>query len=267
MHPVPMNATSQPGRFADRTFLVSGAGTGIGRAIAERLASEGASLALIARDEARLQALADELPSDRVWVGACDIRDGAATRRTVAAAAQALGPFAGGIANSGIGGPNEPGDEDRFEDLVATNLTGTYHTLRALEPHLLPPESGRRHMVAIASILARIGVPGYTGYCASKAGILGLVRALSAELAPAEIQVNAVAPGWVNTDMAWEGIRGMAQGMQVSEERAHEIAMQDVPLGRMGEPHEIAGLVAYLVSDDALGITGQCFDMNGGAWM
>ncbi len=260
-------STEASGRLAGRHILVSGAGTGIGRAIAERLVEEGARVSMIARGEQRLRDVAQSLGSDRAWFQACDIRVGDATRQAVAAAAQDFGPLHAVVANSGIGGPNEPGQQDRFEDLVMTNLTGTYHTLRAAQEHLLPAASGRRHMVAVASILARIGVPGYSGYCASKAGILGLVRALAAELAADGVQVNAVAPGWVNTDMAWEGIRGMAQGLEVSEERAHEIAMEAVPLGRMGEPREVAGLVAYLVSEDASGITGQCLDMNGGAWM
>lgn len=254
-------------RLAGRHLLVSGAGTGIGLAIAQRLVQEGATLSLIARDGERLQQAAEGLSGASPWSASCDIRNEAETHSVIAEAAQSQGPFDGVVANSGIGGSNEPGPQDRFDDLVATNLAGTYHTFRAVQEHLKPAISGRRHMVAISSILARIGVGGYTGYCASKAGILGLVRALAVELAPEEVQVNAVAPGWVNTDMAWEGIRGMAQGMQVSEDEAHQIAMQAVPLGRMGEPQEVAGLVAYLVSSDAQGITGQCLDMNGGAWM
>ena len=122
-------------------------------------------------------------------------------------------------------------------------------------------------MVAIASILARIGVVGYSGYCASKAGIGGLIRALAAELAPLEIQVNAVAPGWVDTDMAREGLQGMASGMGITVEEAHALAMKDVPLGCMGQPEDVAGLIAWLVSRDAHGVTGQTIDMNGGAFM
>ena len=110
-------------------------------------------------------------------------------------------------------------------------------------------------------------MPGYTGYCASKAGILGLVRALAAELAPAGVQVNAVCPGWVDTAMAHEGLEGMAAGMGVTVDEAHAIAMQAVPLGRMGKPEEVAGLVRWLASDDARGVTGQGIDMNGGAFM
>ena len=256
-------------RLEGRHIVVTGAGTGIGRAIALRLGAEGARLSLLARDLGRLEETAAQLAeagAPAAHTAACDIRSREETAAAFASAAAAHGPLFGLVANSGIGGPNEAGDSDRFDDLVATNLTGTYHCLRAAEAHLLPgPE--RRHLVVVSSILARIGVPGYTGYCASKAGLLGLVRALAAELAPAGVQVNAICPGWVNTDMAREGLEGMAAGMGISFDAAHDLAMQAVPLGCMGEPDDVAGLAAYLLSGDARGITGQALDMNGGAFM
>ena len=97
--------------------------------------------------------------------------------------------------------------------------------------------------------------------------LLGLVRALAMELAPDEVQVNAVCPGWVDTEMAREGLQGMAQGMGISFREAHDVAMQDVPLGRMGKPEEVAGMIAWLCSADAHGVTGQALDINGGAFM
>ena len=102
------------------------------------------------------------------------------------------------VANAGVGGPNADGPDDRWDDLVATNLSGTYFTLRAAE------RAGAQDFVVVSSILARIAVAGHTGYSASKAGLLGLVRSLAAELAPR--QVNAICPGWVDTDMAWSGL-------------------------------------------------------------
>jgi NAD(P)-dependent dehydrogenase (short-subunit alcohol dehydrogenase family) len=164
------------------------------------------------------------------------------------------------VANAGAGGPNEGGDGDRWDEIVQTNLYGTYWCARAAEPHL--PDGGR--IVVTSSILARIGVPGYTAYCASKAGLLGLVRSLAAELAPRRIQVNAICPGWVNTDMAWTGLDAMPG---LTREEAYEEAMREVPLRRMSEPAEIAGTVAWLLSDDALGVTGQAIDHNNGAFM
>lgn len=271
-------------RHKGKHALVTGAGTGIGRAIALRLAAEGASVSLMARDEARLEETVEAAralgASGLLHTASCDIRDADSVATSLESAASALGPFDIVVANAGIGGSNGPGfqsdeEPDRFHDLVATNLTGTYHTFRAAIPHLRPrkgvagsvPAGDRRHLVAVASILARIGVVGYTGYCASKAGIGGLVRALSAELAEEEVQVNAIAPGWVDTAMARQGIEGMAKGLGISVDEAHALAMKDVPLGRMGQPEDIAGLVAWLVSRDAHGVIGQTIDMNGGAFM
>jgi NAD(P)-dependent dehydrogenase (short-subunit alcohol dehydrogenase family) len=170
------------------------------------------------------------------------------------------------VANSGIGGPNEPGEADRFVDIVQTNLAGTYWCLRAAQRNL-EPGPDPRHFVVIASILARIGVPGYTGYCASKAGLLGLVRSFAAELAPENVQVNAICPGWINTDMAWEGIDGLAAAIGGSRDDAYRQAMSEVPMGRMGEPEDVAGTVRWLLSPDARGVTGQAIDQNGGAFM
>ena len=236
-------------RLEGKHVVVTGAGTGIGRAIAVRLAAEGARLTLLARDEERLR---DIVPG--AATKACDIRD----RDQVLAAID--GPLDALVANAGIGGPNEPGAADRFDDIVQTNLYGTYWCTRAAEPHL--PDGGR--IVVVSSILARIGVAGYTGYCASKAGLLGLTRSLAAELAPRQIQVNAICPGWVDTDMAWAGL---AEWEGLTRDEAFAEAMREVPLKRMSRPDEIAGTVAWLLSPDAVGVTGQAIDHNNGAFM
>jgi NAD(P)-dependent dehydrogenase (short-subunit alcohol dehydrogenase family) len=235
-------------RLEGKHVVVTGAGTGIGRAIARRLAEEGARLTLLARDESRLRDIAPGATTKSV-----DIRDSGAVRAAFDEPLDAL------VANAGIGGPNEPGEGDRWDDIVQTNLYGTYWCCRAAEPHLA--DGGR--IVVTSSILARIGVPGYTAYCASKAGLLGLVRAFAAELAPRRIQVNGISPGWVNTEMAWDGLAGISE----NRDEAFEIAMREVPLRRMSEPEEIAGTVAWLLSPDATGVTGQGIDHNNGAWM
>jgi NAD(P)-dependent dehydrogenase (short-subunit alcohol dehydrogenase family) len=236
-------------RLEGKHVVVTGAGTGIGRAIAQRLAAEGARLTLLARDESRLR---DVVPG--AVTKSVDIRDRDAVLAAFDGQLDAL------VANAGIGGPNAPGDGDRWDDVVQTNLSGSYWCVRAAEPLL--PDGGR--IVVTSSILARIGVSGYTAYCASKAGLLGMVRAFAAELAPRGIQVNAVCPGWVNTDMAWQGL---SEWPGLTPDEAWEIAKQEVPLRRMGEPEEIAGTVAWLLSPDALGVTGQGIDHNNGAWM
>jgi len=250
-------------------FIVTGAGTGIGQAIALRLAQEGARLSLLARDTDRLATtarLAIQAGAAAVHHGPCDLRDRASVDRAINEATRALGPLRGIVANAGIGGPNAPGPEDRFDDLVQTNLVGTYSSLRAAQRHLVAGPS-LRHMVVISSVLGRFGVPGYTGYCASKAALLGLVRALAVELAPDHVQVNALCPGWVDTEMSRQGIARMAKAMGSSFDQALATAMQAVPAGRMSKPEEVAGVVAWLLSRDARGVTGQGIDVNGGAWM
>ena len=244
--------------------MVTGAGRGIGKAIALRLASEGARLSLLARGVEALHATADEIGG--AFVAQVDIRDASQVESAFAAAVAANGPLHALVANSGLGGPNEPGSEDRFYDLVATNLIGTYQCVRAAQRRFAD-SSERRDVVIISSILARIAVPGYTGYSASKAGLLGLVRSLAAELAPDNVQVNAICPGWVDTDMAWRGLDLLGEASGGTREQAYEQAMQEVPLRRMSQPEEIAGTVAWLLSADSRGVTGQAIDQNGGAYV
>lgn len=251
------------GRFRGKHVVITGGGVGIGKAIARRLGVEGATISLLARDLERLRPVAEELGA---FAAPCDIRDRSHVEEAFAAAVATNGPIHGLVANSGIGGPNEDGPSDRFDDLVQTNLMGTYYCVRAALRDLADgPDT--RHVVVIASILARIAVPGYTGYSASKAGLLGLVRSFAAELAPENVLVNAICPGWINTEMAWEGLAGLADAIGGTRNDAYRAAMRDVPLGRMGEPEDVAGTVAWLLSPDACGVTGQAIDQNGGAWV
>ena len=253
--------------MSDRHVVVTGAGTGIGRAIALRLAGEGAAVTLVGLERGQLEETAERVGGP-THVEPCDIREREAVDRAAELAAGALGPIHALIAVSGIGGGNAEGDDggDRFDDIVRTNLSGTYHCVRAALRHLAPgPDT--RHIVVISSILARIAVPGYTGYSASKAGLLGLVRSFAAELAPDNILVNAICPGWVETDMAWLGLDILAGEIGGTRDDAYAIAMGQVPLGRMAQPDEIAGTVAWLLSPVARGVTGQAIDQNGGAWM
>lgn len=245
-----------------RHVVVTGGGVGIGRAIAERLAAEGAQLSLLAPNLEELEEVASRIGGDAHF---CDTTDKQNVDEAFAAAAAARGPIHALVANSGIGGPNADGPDDRFDQIVRTNLFGTYWCVRAAVRHLAPgPEE--RHVVVIASIMARIAVPGYTAYSASKAGLLGLVRSFSAELAPENVQVNAICPGWVETNMAWVGIDALVAATGMTREEAVADVLKEVPLGRMGKPEDIAGTARWLLSPDARGVTGQAIDQNGGAW-
>lgn len=258
-------------RFSERHVAISGAGTGIGRAAAIRLATEGADVTLIGR---RIDPLVEaaarvEEAGGRARWASVDVRDAAALEAALDASVAAYGPLHAFVANAGVGGPNRPsrpgGASDRFDEIVGINLIGTYHSLRVAQRHLA---TGRTtHLLSVASVLGRIGVPGYTAYCAAKAGILGLTRALAAELASRDVQVNALCPGWVDTDMSREGLALMAQARRLSYDEVRSEELMRVPLRRMNTPEEIAGVVAWLLSDDGRGVTGQGIDVNGGAWM
>jgi len=262
---------AHPSRQVDQHFSITGAGTGIGRAIALRLSGEGARVSLFGRrigplEETRSLAVDAGADPGSIFTSSMDILRDDSVSEGFANAVTALGPMRGCVANAGIGGPNFPGDDDRFDELIATNVGGTYRTVRAAQ-RLLVADGAERHLVLVSSILGRIGVPWYTGYCASKTAVLGMARALAMELAGDLIHVNAICPGWVETEMAWEGIDGMAAAMGIDRAAALKVAMSEVPMGRMSQPAEIAGLVAFLVSSDGRGITGQGIDMNNGAFM
>jgi len=247
--------------------LVTGGGTGIGAGIALCLAANGAAVAVLGRRRSPLLKTVAAVRAcgvDAMAVTA-DVTDEPAVARAVARVAKALGGLDILVNNAGIGGPNAcalPGPE-RWHDIVRTNLDGVFFTSRAALRHL--PDSGR--IVNISSVLGRFGVPGYTAYCASKHGVIGLTKALALEVAPRRITVNTICPGWVDTDMARAGMELMAEGMKVDFEAAKRAAMAAVPLGRMLEPQEIGELVVWLCSKAARGMTGQAISHCGGQVM
>jgi NAD(P)-dependent dehydrogenase (short-subunit alcohol dehydrogenase family) len=246
------------------SYLISGAGSGIGRSIALRLAAEGAGVLLAGRDIVRLESTATLLPTGTTYkLIPLDIRD----RQACVSAAESLQDITlnGIIANAGVGGENHFGPNDRWQEIIETNLTGTYQFVHAFLPLLRKRSAVFGHVVLISSVLARLGVRNYTAYCASKAGLLGLMRSWAVDLAPEKILVNAICPGWVNTKMSEDGMAGIALGLGVSKDEFYSMAMRDVPLGKMSEPEEIAQLLSYLLHQKS--ITGQTIDINGGSVM
>jgi len=245
-----------------KTYLVSGAGSGIGQAIAYKLADAGHNCILLGRNEAALNKTFAGMPKGTCLVLGADIRD----KESLADAASQLegGEIDGLIANAGIGGENQWGDTDRWNDIVDTNLTGTYNFVNTFLPNLRAVD-GEKHIVITSSVLARLGVANYAAYCASKAGLLGLMRSWAVQFASENILVNAICPGWVDTDMAQSGLQGIADGIGITKAEFYDIAMQSVPLKRMSQPKEIADLVAYLVSQRSM--TGQTIDINCGSVM
>jgi NAD(P)-dependent dehydrogenase (short-subunit alcohol dehydrogenase family) len=245
-----------------KTYLISGAGSGIGRAIAQKLNNEGHTCILLGRTEPALKETLNLLTTGDHRVLPADIRD----KEALAVALYQISDIAinGLVANSGIGGENYWGAADRWHDIIETNLTGTYNFVNTFLPQL-NKTAGEKHILITSSVLARLGVANYSAYCASKAGLLGLMRSWAVQYAPQNILVNAICPGWVDTEMSQDGLQGIADGIGITRQEFYEIAMQSVPLRRMSQPGEIAGLVAYLLSQSS--ITGQAIDINCGAIM
>ena len=246
----------------NKTYLISGAGSGIGLAMAQKLAAGGDTCILLGRNLEKLQKVVAKLPGNHAAFQA-DVR----SISDLQAVVNMLEGKAihGIISNAGVGGENYWGPEDRWSEIVDTNLTVTYQLVHSFLPNLSLAKSTYTHIVITSSVLARLGVANYSAYCASKAGLLGLMRSWAVQFAPQNILVNAICPGWVNTNMAQEGLQGIADGLGMSKDEFYNIAMQSVPLRKMSEPEEIANLVSYLVNQES--ITGQSIDINCGSVM
>lgn len=243
--------------------VISGAGSGIGRAMALQLAQEGWQCLLLGRREEPLKETLSLLEGSGHALATGDVRNRASMQQL---AAQWSGfPIRAVIANAGLGGENYYGPEDRWDDIISTNLGGTYELVQAFLPQMQSIPEQPAYILITSSVLARLGVAGYTAYCASKSGLLGLMRSWAVELAPRNILVNAICPGWVATDMSREGMEGLAAHLGISVEAFHDVAMKSVPLGKMSQPQEIAELTAYLLRQQS--ITGQTLDINGGSVM
>ena len=169
------------------------------------------------------------------------------------------------VNNAGLGGGNPIDDssDEHWKAVISTNLHGPFYCSRAVLPWM--PDGGR--IVNISSILGRFGVPGYTAYCCSKHGLIGFTRALALELAPRRITVNAVCPGWVETEMALQGMRSGAEAAGISYEEFRGRALGRVPLKEIIQPEEIGELVCFLSSTRAKNITGQSYNVCGGQVM
>ena len=262
-----MTVESMQSNLKGKRCVVTGGGTGIGRATARSLAQVGARVVVTGRRQEKLEETVAEVRENGGEAGfqVMDVID----RSSVAAAFEKILSTMGGldilVNNAGAGGPNACAIDgpDRWDEVVRTNLDGVYFCTREAAPRL--SEGGR--VINISSVLGRFGVAGYSAYCASKHGVIGFTKALALELAPRKITANAICPGWVATDMAVAGMQGMAAAMATSYEEARRHALSEVPLGRILEPEEIGGLVVYLSSPAAGGITGQAISLCGGQTM
>lgn len=243
--------------FMNKVAIITGASRGIGRAIATKLYEQGASVALCARSAIR------DFPQERSIALEMDVRDvknvDAGIRRIV----DRFGKIDIVVNNAGISGvtPVDASDTGPWLDIVQTNVMGTYFVTRAAAPHI--PNGGR--IIMISSVLGKFGVPGYSAYCTSKTGLIGFTRALALELAPRKITVNAICPGWTDTEMARDGMRDIAKDMGITVDEFRAQAMSRVPLGEMVDPAEVADLVAFLAADTGAKMTGQAISICAGS--
>ncbi len=254
-------------RLKEKTAIVTGGGSGIGRGIAAVLADSGARVMVCGRHKETLEETLGLLRkaggSGRAMV--CDVTRPEQLTSLLDRVGQEWKQVDVLVNNAGTGGPNliDDADDASWRTILATNLDGPFHCTRAALPWI--PEGGR--IVNISSVLGRFGVPGYTAYCSSKHGLIGFTRALALELAPRRITVNAVCPGWVETDMARLGMEVGARGCGIEYEEFRRQALDQVPLKEMVQPREVGELVCFLASDKARNITGQSYNLCGGQVM
>lgn len=244
-------------RLANKTALITGGNSGIGLATARLFISEGARVAITGRNQATLDAAAQELGPNAIAVVA-DATDVAATEKAVEKAVVEFGKLdivfanAGIVANTPVGGTSL----ETFESVLRTNITAVFFTVQAAAPHLANGGS----IILNGSVISVLGNPGYAAYAASKAAVRAMARVMASELSPRGIRVNVVAPGGTSTPI-WNRSAPTAEAMSALETRI----ARTIPLGRFGKPEEVAKTVLFLASDESSNVQGVEIFVDGGA--
>ena len=238
-----------------KTALITGATGGIGRAIAKTLHAQGATLALTDMNLDTLKAFASEL-GERVFVYVANLSEGESLAQLVASAEKDLGHIDILVNNAGITKDtlSMRMTDEQWDDVLRINLTAGFKLAGAVIPSMMKNRWGR--IISMASIVGIIGNPGQANYAASKAGLMAMSKSMAAELAGRNITVNCIAPGFIETPMTANLPDNVKQAM-----------MDRIPAKRMGQPQDIANLVAFLASEEASYITGQTININGGMLM
>lgn len=248
--------------IAGRHALVTGGGTGVGRAIALALAGAGLTVTICGRRESALAAMAGE--SDRIVAIAADVTDEASMAALYEKAEAAHGPFDIVVANAGMAG-SAPAHRTTLADWQRTldvNLTGAFLTVQPALAGMVKRGGGR--IVFVASTAGLKGYSYVAPYVAAKHGVVGLMRALASETAKSGVTVNAVCPGFVETDMLEESVQRIVEKTGRSAEEARASLVSGNPQGRLIQPDEVAATVMWLCSGPAGSITGQAISVSGG---
>jgi ketoreductase len=253
----------------DKIALVTGGATGIGKAIGLQMAKNRAKVAIASRTHSRLDRAAAEFEELGLSVLpiSLDVRKTHDIRGAVDAIVSKWGAIHILVNNAGVSGLSmiDDPDDSKWFDILDTNLNGLYLITKAVLKHM-PDHNGGR-VINISSVLGKFGVPGYAAYCTTKHGMIGFTRALALEVVGRGITVNTVCPGWVDTEMATQGIEETARFQGITPEQFRAQAVAGVPIKRFLEADEVAELVCYLASDQAKGITGQAINICGGQTM
>ena len=246
-------------RFVDQVAVITGAGRGIGKAIALRFASEGAGVAVVSRTEANSQSTAREINAlrpDSARAYSVDAADSAAVAELCSRIAKDFGKIHVLVNNAGITRDrlSMRMSEEDWDIVLDTNLKGSFHFIQGLERLMMKQSYGR--IVNISSVSGLIGQAGQVNYSASKAGLIGLTKALARELSGRNVTVNAIAPGFITTDMT---------DQLPDAVKTHVLSL--IPLAKFGECEDIAAAVAFIASPEARYITGQVLTVDGGMAM
>jgi 3-oxoacyl-[acyl-carrier protein] reductase len=236
--------------------VVTGGSRGIGLAIAESLAAAGARVAILARNGDRAREAAASLPGDGHAGLSCDVADGEAVKATVEQISADLGPIDILVNNAGVTRDNillRMSDEE-WDQVMEVNLKGAFHMTRAVYRGMMKRRTGS--IINVSSVVGLMGNAGQANYSASKAGLLGFTRSVARELASRGVRCNAIAPGYIRTDMTAE----------LSEEQTRTL-QEGIPMQRLGEPEDISGVVRFLAGPSARYITGQVLAVDGGMVM
>jgi NAD(P)-dependent dehydrogenase (short-subunit alcohol dehydrogenase family) len=248
-------------RLSGKTAFITGGGTGIGRACALVFASEGAQVAIAGRRKEPLDGVAREIGAagGRALAIECDVVDGQAVQSAIATVARQLNGLHIVVNNAGaivVGSVEETSDKD-WNLVMATNLTGTFIVSRAAIPELR--QTGGGSIVNIGSYLGMAGRRQRAAYCAAKAGVMGLTRAMALDHAQDKIRVNCICPAMIETEMATQSL-----SKAPDPEAARRQRIAEIPLGRLGKPEDVAMMAVYLASDESSWVTGVSLPLDGG---